>query len=110
LSKFFGGSSGRDPIRRASRLHRAKPLGSFFAPGHDKRAESKLIAEVFGDVAHFLAAFGRAPVDAKPAPPEHVDAARAAKLEIALVRLDELRHILLAEAEVEKEKKTGGAS
>jgi hypothetical protein len=39
-------------------------LGSFFAPGHDKRAESRLIMEVFGGVPQFLSAFGRGPEDA----------------------------------------------
>lgn len=36
-------------------------LGSFFAPGHDKRAEARLIMEVFGGVPQFLHAFGYAP-------------------------------------------------
>jgi hypothetical protein len=36
-------------------------LGSFFAPGHDKRAESRVIMEVFGDVPHFVNAFGYGP-------------------------------------------------
>jgi len=36
-------------------------LGSFFAPGHDKRAEARLIMEVFGGVPQFLVAFGRGP-------------------------------------------------
>ena len=36
-------------------------LGSFFAPGHDKRAEAKVIMEVFGGVPQFIAAFGYAP-------------------------------------------------
>jgi len=38
-------------------------LGSFFAPGHDKRAEAKVIMEVFGGVPQFVAAFGYAPDD-----------------------------------------------
>jgi len=38
-------------------------LGSFFAPGHDKRAEAKLIMELFGGVPQFLVAFGRGPAD-----------------------------------------------
>ncbi len=36
-------------------------LGSFFAPGHDKRAESKVIMEVFGGVPQFLKACGYGP-------------------------------------------------
>ena len=36
-------------------------LGSFFSPGHDKRAEARLIMEVFGGVPQFLHAFGRGP-------------------------------------------------
>ena len=36
-------------------------LGSFFAPGHDKRAEARLIMEIFGGVPQFLVAFGRGP-------------------------------------------------
>jgi len=38
-------------------------MGSFFAPGHDKRAEAKLIMELFGGVPQFLVAFGRGPAD-----------------------------------------------
>ena len=37
------------------------PIGSFFAPGHDKRAEVRVITEEFGEVVQFLAAFGYAP-------------------------------------------------
>jgi hypothetical protein len=37
------------------------PVGSFFAPGHDKRAEGRVITQEFGEVARFLAAFGYAP-------------------------------------------------
>lgn len=37
------------------------PVGSFFLSGHDKRAEGKLIIDVFGGIPQFLAAFGRAP-------------------------------------------------
>ena len=37
--------------------------GSFFAPGHDKKATAVIIQEVFGDVASFVAAFGYAPTD-----------------------------------------------
>jgi hypothetical protein len=36
-------------------------LGSFFAPGHDKRAEGRVIMEVFGGVPQFLSAFGYGP-------------------------------------------------
>lgn len=36
-------------------------LGSFFAPGHDKKAESRVIMEVFGGVPQFLVAFGYGP-------------------------------------------------
>jgi len=36
-------------------------LASFFAPGHDKRAESKVIMEVFGGVPQFLKACGYGP-------------------------------------------------
>ena len=42
-------------------------LGSFFAPGHDKRAEARLIMEVFGGVPQFLVAFGYGPDGAKGA-------------------------------------------
>jgi hypothetical protein len=38
--------------------------GSFFAPGHDKRAQAAVITEFFGSIPEFLAAFGRAPGDA----------------------------------------------
>jgi hypothetical protein len=36
-------------------------LGSFFAPGHDKKAESRVIMEVFGGVPQFLVALGYGP-------------------------------------------------
>src|SRR4051812_25089869 len=36
-------------------------IGSFFAPGHDKRAESRVIMEVFGGVPQFLHALGYGP-------------------------------------------------
>lgn len=36
-------------------------VGSFFAPGHDKKAEARLIMEVFGGVPQFLEAFGYGP-------------------------------------------------
>lgn len=36
-------------------------LGSFFAQGHDKKGEAKVIKEVFGSVPAFMAAFGYAP-------------------------------------------------
>jgi len=37
------------------------PIGSFFAPGHDKRAEGRVIVEVYGDVVQFLSEHGYAP-------------------------------------------------
>jgi hypothetical protein len=37
------------------------PVGSFFAPGHDKVAESRVIKEVYGTVADFLFAHGYQP-------------------------------------------------
>ena len=42
------------------------PRGSFFSPGHDKRAEARVIREKYGSVANFLAAHGLAPAP-KPA-------------------------------------------
>jgi len=40
---------------------RGTDRGSFFVPGHDKKAESKLIMDVFGGVPQFLVAFGKGP-------------------------------------------------
>jgi hypothetical protein len=37
------------------------PRGSFFAAGHDKRAESAVILTEFGGVAEFLDHFGYGP-------------------------------------------------
>jgi hypothetical protein len=59
-------------------------LGSFFAPGHDKRAQAQVIEEVFGDVAHFMAAFGYAPSDAKSVRQELRWAANGARVRAAL--------------------------
>ncbi len=39
----------------------ATPVGSFFAQGHDKRAESAVILTQFGGVPQFLLAFGFGP-------------------------------------------------
>jgi hypothetical protein len=39
----------------------ATDVGAFFAAGHDKRAESRLIMNVFGGVPQFVAAFGYQP-------------------------------------------------
>jgi hypothetical protein len=37
------------------------PVGSFFAPGHDKVAESRVIVEQYENVPGFLVAHGYAP-------------------------------------------------
>jgi hypothetical protein len=37
------------------------PVGSFFAAGHDKRAEARVIAEQYENIPGFLAAHGYAP-------------------------------------------------
>ncbi len=37
------------------------PVGSFFAPGHDKRAEAALIKKKYGSVAEFVAWHGYGP-------------------------------------------------
>lgn len=37
------------------------PVGSFFAAGHDKKAESRVIVEQFDNVPGFLVAHGYAP-------------------------------------------------
>ncbi len=37
------------------------PVGSFFAPGHDKAAESRVISEQYGSVADFIVAHGYQP-------------------------------------------------
>ena len=34
---------------------------SYFAPGHDKRAEAKVVKDVYGSVVYFLAAHGYGP-------------------------------------------------
>ncbi len=39
---------------------------SFFAPGHDKRAESAVIKREYGDVARFLDAHGYGPKGKRP--------------------------------------------
>ncbi len=62
-------------------------LGSFFAPGHDKRAEARIITEVFGSVAHFVAAFGYAPPDANPVSRELHHVANSARVRGSLQRL-----------------------
>ena len=41
--------------------------GSFFASGHDKRAESAVILEEYGDVSAFLVAHGYGPDGSKVA-------------------------------------------
>jgi hypothetical protein len=41
--------------------------GSFFAAGHDKRAESAVIVDEYGDVAAFLVEHGYGPDGAKSA-------------------------------------------
>lgn len=51
----------------------AVELGSFFAPGHDKKAEARVIMEVFGGVPQFLAAFGYAPEAQGPESASWVD-------------------------------------
>jgi hypothetical protein len=40
---------------------------SFFMPGHDKRAEARVVKEVYGGVAEFLAAHGYGPEGRDPA-------------------------------------------
>lgn len=69
-------------------------LGSFFAPGHDKRAEARVVMEEFGGVPQFLAAFGRAPVDAVGV--EGTDRARAklAVLQAIKAKLDHLTAVV----------------
>jgi hypothetical protein len=62
-------------------------LGSFFSAGHDKRAESKVIIEVFGSVPRFLVAFGYGPTDARPVEPELIRLATNAKALQAMMRL-----------------------
>lgn len=42
------------------------PIGAFFAPGHDKRAESAVILAEYGSVAEFLAAHGYGPGGKSP--------------------------------------------
>ena len=37
------------------------PVRSFFVPGHDRKAESKVIQSEYGSVADFLAAHGYGP-------------------------------------------------
>jgi len=37
------------------------PVGSFFAPGHDKKAEAKVISELYGNIAGFLYTHGYQP-------------------------------------------------
>ena len=73
------------------------PIGSFFLAGHDKKAESRVIMEVFGDVPHFLAAFGYAPPGAITTENEW-QVARSARVDTALRRLDEIRDLLIKEA------------
>jgi hypothetical protein len=51
------------------------PVGAFFSPGHDKTAESRVIREVFGDVATFVAAFGYAPDGSRPVDARYADKA-----------------------------------
>lgn len=36
-------------------------IGAFFLTGHDKTAESRVIAECYGNVANFVSAHGYAP-------------------------------------------------
>jgi len=75
-------------------------LGSFFAAGHDKRAEARVIMEVFGGVPQFLAAFGRVPESAKlmnniaGMPVEVSDESRQAVLRAVTIRLDEIKALL----------------
>ncbi len=71
-------------------------LGSFFAPGHDKKAEARVIVEVFGDVAHFVAAFGYAPADANISvlSEEHRDAAKKAMLAAIAIKLDDIKDLI----------------
>jgi hypothetical protein len=38
------------------------PVGSFFAAGHDKRAESEVILNEYGSVPEFLLAHGYGPL------------------------------------------------
>jgi hypothetical protein len=77
-------------------------LGSFFAPGHDKRAESRLIMEVFGGVPQFLTAFGRGPDEtAVPADASWVDGA------MRLVGLRPSEHARLAVEYVDPTARSG---
>jgi hypothetical protein len=39
----------------------ATSIGAFFAPGHDKTAESRVISDFYGTVANFLWAHGAHP-------------------------------------------------
>ena len=39
----------------------ATTRGAFFRAGHDRKAETKVIKEIFGGVPEFLMAYGREP-------------------------------------------------
>ena len=69
-------------------------LGSFFAQGHDKVAESRVIREVFGSVPHFLVAFGYAPNDAGRVAPGLYQFASDARMKASLLRLVEVRETM----------------
>jgi len=47
---------------------------SFFVPGHDKRAEAKVVKEVYGSVVELLAAHGYGPDGRDPSTPHLRDA------------------------------------
>ncbi len=47
----------------------ATPPTSFFSQGHDKRAEARVVKEVYGGVPEFLAAHGYGPEGRDPAVP-----------------------------------------
>lgn len=74
-------------------------LGSFFAAGHDKRAEARVIMEIFGGVPQFLAAFGRAPeharlMDSSSTHDMVTEEARVAVLRAVAIKLDEIKTLL----------------
>jgi hypothetical protein len=69
-------------------------VGSFFAPGHDKLAEARVIREVFGSVPAFIAAFGYAPEGARDVDKNLVDRALVATLGPLGEKLEDLHETL----------------
>jgi hypothetical protein len=59
LRSYSRASTGAAVDRRPARTR--NPAVTAFAPGHDKRAEAKVIMEVFGGVPQFVTAFGYGP-------------------------------------------------